>query len=35
LLAEAEGTFMKLDDGFASGLSDIARDAGRSDAPIV
>jgi acyl-coenzyme A thioesterase PaaI-like protein len=35
LLAEADGTFMKLDDGFASGLSDIARDAGRSDAPIV
>lgn len=35
LLAEAEGTFMKLDERTASQFSDIARGAGRDDAPIV
>jgi acyl-coenzyme A thioesterase PaaI-like protein len=35
LLAEADGTFMKLDDSMAAELSDVARGAGRSDAPIV
>ena len=35
LLAEAEGTFMKLDEKMASQMSDIARGAGRDDAPIV
>jgi uncharacterized protein (TIGR00369 family) len=35
LLAEGEGTFMKLDDRTARELSGIARGAGRTDAPIV
>ena len=35
LLAEGEGSFMKLDESTAAELSGIARDAGRSDAPIV
>jgi acyl-coenzyme A thioesterase PaaI-like protein len=35
LLAEADGTFMKLDERTSSDLSDLARDAGRTDAPIV
>jgi acyl-coenzyme A thioesterase PaaI-like protein len=33
LLAEGEGTFMKLDERFAGELTDLARDAGRTDAP--
>jgi acyl-coenzyme A thioesterase PaaI-like protein len=35
LLAEGEGTFMKLDERTASQMTDLARDAGRTDAPIV
>jgi acyl-coenzyme A thioesterase PaaI-like protein len=35
LLAEGEGTFMKLDHSMASEMSGLARDAGRRDAPIV
>jgi acyl-coenzyme A thioesterase PaaI-like protein len=35
LLAEGEGTFMKLDERTASDMSDLARDVGRTDAPIV
>jgi acyl-coenzyme A thioesterase PaaI-like protein len=35
LLAEGEGTFMKLDQHTASQMNDLARDAGRTDAPIV
>jgi acyl-coenzyme A thioesterase PaaI-like protein len=35
LLAEGEGVFMKLDTRMAAELSDIARGAGRRDAPIV
>jgi acyl-coenzyme A thioesterase PaaI-like protein len=35
MLAEADGAFMVLDDRMAGELSDLARDAGRSDAPIV
>jgi acyl-coenzyme A thioesterase PaaI-like protein len=35
LLAEGEGTFMKLDRSTASELSDLARQVGRSDAPEV
>jgi acyl-coenzyme A thioesterase PaaI-like protein len=35
LLAEAEGTFMKLDQGMAGELSDLARRTGRTDAPEV
>jgi acyl-coenzyme A thioesterase PaaI-like protein len=35
LLAEGAGTFMKLDERMASAMSDLARDAGRTDAPIV
>jgi acyl-coenzyme A thioesterase PaaI-like protein len=33
LLAEADGTFMKLDEGDAAEMSSIARDAGFNDAP--
>ena len=35
LLADGEGTFMKLEDRLSSEMTDIARDAGRTDAPIV
>lgn len=35
LLADGEGTFMKLDDRLAAEMSDVARDIGRTDAPIV
>jgi acyl-coenzyme A thioesterase PaaI-like protein len=35
LLAEGDGAFMKLDERTASEMSGLARDAGRSDAPIV
>lgn len=35
LLADGEGTFMKLDDRLSSEMTDIARGAGRTDAPIV
>ena len=35
LLAEGEGTFMKLDERMASEMNDLAREAGRTDAPIV
>ena len=35
LLAEGEGSFMKLDERMATELSNIARGAGRRDAPIV
>jgi acyl-coenzyme A thioesterase PaaI-like protein len=35
LLAEGEGTFMKLDEQSASEMSGIARDVGRTDVPIV
>ena len=35
LLAEGDGTFMKLDQRTASQMNDLARDAGRTDAPIV
>lgn len=35
LLAEGEGSFMKLDATSATEMSDLARDAGRRDAPIV
>lgn len=33
LLAEADGTFMKLDERMASEMSGLARDAGRADVP--
>ena len=33
LLAEGEGTFMRLDERFATELSDLAIEAGRRDAP--
>jgi acyl-coenzyme A thioesterase PaaI-like protein len=33
LLAEGDGSFMRLDDRFAGELSDIAREVGRADAP--
>ncbi len=33
LLAEGDGSFMKLDERFAGELSDLARDVGRTDAP--
>jgi acyl-coenzyme A thioesterase PaaI-like protein len=33
LLAEADGTFMKLDGRFSSEMSELARRAGRADAP--
>ncbi len=35
VLAEADGTFMKLDGRFAGEMTDLARRAGRSDAPEV
>jgi acyl-coenzyme A thioesterase PaaI-like protein len=35
LLAEGEGTFMKLDERSAAEMSGLAREAGRSDMPIV
>jgi acyl-coenzyme A thioesterase PaaI-like protein len=35
LLAEGEGTFMKLDEQLATEMSGIARDLGRTDIPIV
>lgn len=35
LLADGEGTFMKLDERLSSEMTDIARGAGRTDAPIV
>jgi acyl-coenzyme A thioesterase PaaI-like protein len=35
VLAEADGTFMKLDRSMAGEMSDLARDVGRGDAPIV
>jgi len=35
LLAEADGTFMKLDERLAARMTGIAEEAGRSDAPIV
>ncbi|HEY7569374.1 MAG TPA: PaaI family thioesterase [Gemmatimonadaceae bacterium] len=35
LLAEGDGTFMKLDERTAAQMTDLARDAGRTDAPIV
>jgi len=35
LLADGEGTFMKLDDRLAAEMSDVAREIGRTDAPIV
>ena len=35
LLAEGEGTFMKLDRRMAAEMSGLAREAGRGDAPIV
>jgi acyl-coenzyme A thioesterase PaaI-like protein len=35
LLAEGEGAFMKLDERMASEMTDLARTAGRTDAPIV
>jgi acyl-coenzyme A thioesterase PaaI-like protein len=35
LLAEGDGTFMKLDARMAGEMSDLAREAGRSDAPEV
>jgi acyl-coenzyme A thioesterase PaaI-like protein len=35
VLAEADGTFMALDAAEAGELSELARDAGRTDAPIV
>ena len=35
LLADGEGTFMKLDDRLAAEMSDVARGIGRTDAPIV
>ena len=33
LLAEGDGSFMRLDDRFAGELSEIAREVGRADAP--
>lgn len=33
LLADAEGTFMKLDDRLGAEMSDVARSIGRDDAP--
>jgi acyl-coenzyme A thioesterase PaaI-like protein len=35
LLAEADGTFMKLDERTGARMNQLARDAGRSDLPIV
>ncbi len=35
LLAEGDGVFMRLDEGMASEMSDLARSTGRSDAPEV
>ncbi|MBI5288275.1 MAG: PaaI family thioesterase [Chloroflexi bacterium] len=35
LLAEADGTFMKLDRSFAGEMSELAQRAGRTDAPEV
>ena len=35
LLAEADGTFMKLDAGLSDEMSDFARRSGRSDPPEV
>jgi acyl-coenzyme A thioesterase PaaI-like protein len=35
LLAEADGTFMKLDTGLSDEMSDLARRTGRHDAPEV
>jgi acyl-coenzyme A thioesterase PaaI-like protein len=35
LLAEGDGTFMKLNESMASEMSGLARDAGRTDVPIV
>jgi len=35
VLAEADGTFMKLDGRFAGEMTDLARRAGRTDAPEV
>jgi len=35
LLAEGEGTFMKLDERLASEMNGLAREAGRTDIPIV
>lgn len=35
LLADGEGTFMKLDDRLSAEMTDIARGVGRTDAPIV
>jgi acyl-CoA hydrolase len=35
LLAEADGTFMKLDANFAGEMTDLARKTGRTDAPEV
>jgi acyl-coenzyme A thioesterase PaaI-like protein len=35
LLAEADGTFMKLDGGFAGEMSELDRRTGRSDTPEV
>jgi acyl-CoA thioesterase FadM len=33
LLAEGDGSFMKLDERFAGELTDLAREGGRTDAP--
>jgi len=35
LLADGEGTFMKLDERLSAEMTDIARGVGRTDAPIV
>jgi acyl-coenzyme A thioesterase PaaI-like protein len=35
LLAEGDGTFMKLDPGIANELTDLARAVGRDDAPEI
>jgi acyl-coenzyme A thioesterase PaaI-like protein len=35
LLAEGEGTFMKLDERTGTAMNQLARDAGRTDIPIV
>jgi uncharacterized protein (TIGR00369 family) len=35
LLAEGDGVFMRLEEGMASEMSDLARSTGRSDAPEV
>jgi acyl-coenzyme A thioesterase PaaI-like protein len=35
LLAEGEGTFMKLDERTGAEMNQLARDAGRTDIPIV